>query len=159
MTGYFDAAPRPPTSADAEAIRALVWGVLGVTPYVDRVSELVAATERGDPDALSLVVERDGTAAALAIFGPIAGTRDTWQLRTLLIAPEIALREVGRPLIDAVGDQARRRGGRLLVAEMPADPVLGRSLTLLRASGFKQDGRIPDFYRDGVALLFLRRDL
>jgi ribosomal protein S18 acetylase RimI-like enzyme len=37
--------------------------------------------------------------------------------------------------------------------------VLGRSISLLRANGFREEGRVPDFYRDGVALLFLRREL
>jgi hypothetical protein len=56
-------------------------------------------------------------------------------------------------------DVATKAGGRLLTAELPADPVIGRTLTLLRANGFKQDGKIPDYFRDGVALLFLRREL
>ena len=50
-------------------------------------------------------------------------------------------------------------GARLLMAELPADAALGRSISLLRANGFREEGRVPDFYRDGVALLFLRRDL
>jgi len=29
----------------------------------------------------------------------------------------------------------------------------------LRANEFRQEGRIPDYYRDGVSLLFLRREL
>ena len=33
------------------------------------------------------------------------------------------------------------------------------TLSLLRAKGFRQEGRIPDFFRDEVALLFLRRDM
>jgi hypothetical protein len=45
------------------------------------------------------------------------------------------------------------------VAELPADPVIGRTLTFLRKSGFRQVGRIPDFFRNDVALLFLRREL
>ena len=50
-------------------------------------------------------------------------------------------------------------GARLLTAELPGDPVIGKVLSLLRANGFRQDGRIPDFFRDEVALLFLRREM
>ena len=159
MTGYFDAAPRALRPGDAEPVRALVWAVLGVTPYVDRVIELLAAAERGDPESRALIIERDGTVAALALFGPVAGASGAWHLRMMLLAPRVELREVGDSMIEGVVQHARRDQARVIMAELPADPVLGRTLSLLRASDFRQEGRIADYYRDGVALLFLRRDL
>jgi ribosomal protein S18 acetylase RimI-like enzyme len=140
-------------------VRALVLSALGITPYVDRVIELLSEAERGNPETRALVIERDGTVASLALFGPVAGTTATWHLRMALLAPRVEIREVGRAMIDGVVESVRRDGGRLLVAELPADAVLGQSLTLLRANGFRQEGRIPDFFREGVALLFLRREL
>ena len=157
--GYFDAAPRPITIADAEGVRALVHASLGVTPYVDRVMELVELSERGDPEVRSAVIERDGTVAALALFGPIAGAQGTWKLHAMLLAERVDPREVGGAMIEGVVAAARGAGARLLTAELPGDPVMGRVLSLLRASSFKQEGRIPDFFRDEVALLFLRRDI
>ena len=159
MTGYFDAAPRPLAPGDVEPVRALVWGALGVTPYVDRVMELLSAAEHGDPESRALVIERDGTVAALALYGQVAGAQDTWRLNMLLIAPKVALREVGRAIVDALVEKVRAAGARMLVAELPADAALGRTLSLLRANDFDQEARIPDFYRDGVAMLFLRRAL
>lgn len=159
MTGYFHAAPRPVVPGDAEAVRALVWGAIGVTPYVDRVIELLSAAERGDPESRALVIEREGTVAALALFGPVTGAADVWRLSVVLVASRVELREVGRAIIDSVIEAVRRAGARLLVAELPADAVLGRSLSLLRANGFREEGRVRDYYRDGVALLFLRREL
>jgi len=142
-----------------EGARALVLGSLGITPYVDRVLELVDVSSRASPEHHALVMERDGTVAALALLGPVAGADRVWQLGMLLIAPRIDVREVGGVLVAGVIHHARERGGRLLMAELPADPVIGASLSLLRASGFRQEARIPDFFRDGVALLFLRIDL
>lgn len=159
MTGYFDAAPRALTPEDAEPVRALVLGVLGVTPYVDRALELVAAAERGDPEVRALVIARDGTVAALALFGPVSGASGAWDLNLLLTAARVDARAVGVPLIDAILAEVQGSGGRFLLAELPADPVLGSTLTLLRKNGFRQEGRIPDFFREGVALLFLRRSL
>ena len=157
--GYFDAAPRPITSADAEGVRALVLASLGVTPYVDRVMELVTMAERGDPDVRSLVIERDGTVAAMSLFGPIAGTQGTWKLHALLLAERVEARTVGGAVVEAVVESVRAAGARLLTAELPGDPAVGKVLSLLRASGFRQEGRIPDFFRDNVALLFLRREM
>ena len=159
MTGYFDAAPRALAPGDVEPVRALVWGTLGVTPYVDRVMEQLAAAEHGDPESRALIIERDGTVAALALFGPVAGAQNAWRLNMLLVAPKVALREVGRAIVEAVVESVRRAGARLLVAELPADAVLGRTLSLLRANDFDQEAKIPDFYREGVARLFLRRVL
>lgn len=121
--------------------------------------ELLEAAERGEADSDALIMERDATVAALALFGPVAGARDVWRLHTILLAPRIAAHDVGSTIVDAVVQRARARGARMLVAELPADPGYGDSLPLLRASDFAQEGRITDFYRDGVALLFLRRDL
>lgn len=157
MTGYFDAAPRPMTPDDVEPVRALVWGALGVTPYVDRVMELMSAAEHGDPESRALVIERDGTVASLGLYGPVAGANGVWRLSMLLVAPGVDLREVGRAMLDAILHTVRGAGARLLVAELPADAALGRTLSLLRASDFDQEVRIPDFFREGVALLFLRR--
>lgn len=159
MTGYFGAAPRSMLPGDAEPVRALVLGALGVTPYVDRTIELAAAAERGDPETRALLIERDGTVAALAIFGPVAGAADAWHLMTVLLAPRVEARDVGRAMIEGVVDDVRRAGARFLMAELPADAVMGRSLSLLRATEFREEGRVRDFYRDGVALLFLRREL
>lgn len=159
MTGYFSSAPRPLTPADAEPVRALVLGALGVTPYIDRVLELLGEAERGDGDTHGLAIERDGTVAALALFGSVPGAANTWKLHTVLLAPRVEVRDVGGTMVDAVVERVRALGGRLLVAELPADAAYGRTLSLLRANDFHQEGRIVDFYRDGVALLFLRRDL
>ena len=76
---------------------------------------------------------------------------------SLLLAPHAEPTKTGRALVEAVVADVRRAGGRLLVAELPADAALGRSLSLLRANAFDQEARIPDFFREGVALLFLRR--
>lgn len=159
MTGYFDVAPRPLHPGDAEPVRALIWGVLGITPYVDRVTERLEAAERSCAESQALVIERDGTVAALALYGPVAGAKNTWHLSTLLLAPTVEPREVGRAMIEGVVAGVRHSGARLLIAEIPADAALGRSLSLLRSNGFTEEGRVRDFFRDGVALLFLRRDL
>ncbi len=159
MTGYFHAAPRPVHTGDSETVRALAFSVLGVTPYIDRVVELLGAAEHGDPDSHALIIERDGTVAALALFGPIAGTANTWRLATAIVSPQVDIAEVGHVLVDAVAGHVRAEGGRLLIAEMPDDVALGRSFALLQANGFKEEGRVRDFYRAGVALVFLRRNL
>lgn len=159
MTGHHDAAPRALTPSDAEPVRALLLGALGVTSYVNRALEQLSAAEHGGPETRALVIERDGTLAALALFGPVGGTQGAWHLSTLVIAARAGDGRTGRALLAAALGVVRDSGGRFLLAELPADPVIGSSLTTLRKLGFRQVGRIPDFFRDDVALLFLRRDV
>jgi hypothetical protein len=159
VTGYFSGAPRPLTPADAEPVRGLVIARIGVTPYVDRVLELLAEAERADSDTHALIIERDGTCVALALFGQIVPSNGVWKLHTMLLSERIHAREVGDAMLLGVMEKIRTLGARFLLAEMPGDPVYGQTLNVLRANRFRQQGKVPDFYRDGVSLLFLIRDL
>jgi len=157
MSGYFDLDPRPLQPEDTQGTRTLLMGALGVTPYIDRALEVLELAERGnDAEHRSLVIARDGTVAALALFGEIAGTQHGAKLYTAVLAPGVASEEIGPRLMNAVIETLRRGGARFLLAEMPDDPAIGNILTLLRHLGFKEDARVPDFYRDGIALSFLR---
>jgi len=98
------------------------------------------------------------TAAAIGAFGPVAGAAGVWRIGLLLFAPDSG-REVSDPLIANVARAVVEAGARMLVAELPADEVIGFTLTALRANGFRQEARITDFYGPGVAQLFLRRDV
>jgi hypothetical protein len=139
--------------------RALVTAALSGTPYLDRVLELLESSERGDPECRVALMERHQSTTGVALYGPVAGARDTWHIMALTLSPGVDPRIAGKSLVNDVVDAVRAASGRLIVAELPADPVMGNSLTALRASGFRQEGRIPDYFRDGIALLFLRRDL
>jgi GNAT superfamily N-acetyltransferase len=135
-------------------------GTLGVTPYIDRALEVLELAERGnDPEHRALVIARDGTVAGLILFGEIAGTSGGARLHTAALAPGIEVDDVGDRLMRAVRDVARDAGARYLLAEMPDDPALGTVLTLLREHGFREEARVPDFFRAGVALSFLRLNL
>lgn len=159
MTGYFEAAPRALQPGDAEATRTVVRDAIGDTPYIGRVLELLDLAQRHDPECDALIIERDGTVAALALFGPVAGARDVWRLYTLHVPARLSLREFGGAILEATLASMRARAGRMVIAELPADPIYGDVLSLLRASDFDQDARIVDFYRDGVSLLILSRSL
>jgi ribosomal protein S18 acetylase RimI-like enzyme len=135
-------------------------GALGVTPYIDRALEVLALAERGhDPEHRALVIARDGTVAGLALFGTITGTMTGAKLHMAVLAPGVEASDVGARLMDAVAAAAREAGANFLIAELPDDPAIGAILALLRDHGFHEEARVPDFYRDGVALTFLRRRL
>jgi len=160
VTGYFALDPRPLLPEDSQATRTLLMGTLGVTPYIDRALEVLALAERGNnSEHRALVIARDGTVAGLALFGSIAGTKGGARLHVAVLAPGIEAGDVGDRLMNAVARASRESSARFLLAEMPDDPALGKVFALLREHGFREDARVPDFFREGVALTFLRKDL
>ena len=158
--GYFVGSPRALNAGDAVPARALVYAVLGMTPYVDRVVELLDEAARGnDPEAKALVIERDGTIAGLAIYGFVAGTIGAAKLHALVLDRGVSAYDVGGRLTVAASSAAASLGARLLIAELPDDPALGAVPAVLVRNGFREEARIDDFFRDGVSLTFLRREL
>ncbi len=157
MSGYFALDPRPLLPEDHQATRVLLLGALGVTPYIDRALEVLELAERGnDPEHRAIVIARDGTVAGLALFGVVAGSDGAARLHTAALAPGVEVDDVGRRLVRAVADLARTSGARFLLAELADDPALGTLASLLREQGFEEEARVPDYYRDGIALTFLR---
>jgi L-amino acid N-acyltransferase YncA len=158
VSGYFALAPRPIASEDAAGAHQLLVSRLGVTPYVDRAVEILNIAERGgDEENRAYVVARDGTVAGLALFGKIAGTEAGFRLHLLLVVSTDA--DVGERLLDAVNRAVVDSGGRFLVAEIASEPALSGTIALLRDHDFEEAGTIPDYFRDGVPLLILRRVL
>src|SRR3954454_7419298 len=99
MTGYFAQEPRPLTIDDHVPARVLLMGALGITPYIDRALEVLQLAERGhDDEHRALVIARDGTVAALALFGSVAGAMGASKLHAAVLAPSVSLRDVGERL-------------------------------------------------------------
>ncbi|HET9423764.1 MAG TPA: hypothetical protein VFO55_00225 [Gemmatimonadaceae bacterium] len=158
MSGYFALAPRPIAPEDAAGAHQLLVRRLGVTPYIDRAVEILTLAERGDdPEHRAYVVARDRTVAGLALFGAIAGTDAGYKLHALVV--ESRDKDVGARLLDAVVITVAGMRGRYLIAELADEPALASTIGLLRDGGFAEAGRIPDYFRDGVPLAILRRDL
>lgn len=137
-------------------------GALGVTPYIDRAMEVLQLAERGaghDDEHRALVIERDGTVAALALFGSVAGAMGVQKLHAAVLAPSVSAGDVGQRIVGAVLDGARGEGARIVIAELPDDPAMGQVRALLASAGFEEEARVPNFYREGVALTLLRRQL
>jgi ribosomal protein S18 acetylase RimI-like enzyme len=154
---YFAMDPRPLTADDAAAARVLLVHTLGVTPYVDRALELLDIAALGtDPESRAMVIERDGTVAGLALYGAIAGAAGAVRLHLAIMAQAVDPADIGTRLLAAIVHEARAADARLLLAELPDDPVMSTTVATLRACGFREEARVHDFYRDGIALVFYR---
>ena len=152
---------QPLGPAHAGAARLLARAELAGTPYGEgplETLERVLGTG-GDDEARALAATRDGALVGLVVYGLVAGAQGAGRLHLVLVTASARLAGVGLQLCDAAADALRRAGARLIVAEVPDDPATAAGRELLRRAAFREEGRIPDFHRDGVALLLLRRDL
>ena len=154
-----DAAPRPLVPDDLAGARALLEHTLGGTPYLNRAVEVLAASVSGaDAENRALVVERGGAIGGVVLYGRVAGTVGAARIHHMVVAPDAAP-DAGAELLEAALRLLTADDARFAIAELPDDAAVHGEIVLLRAQRFREEARIPDFYRDGIDLVFLRRDL
>ena len=54
-------------------------------------------------------------------------------------------------------DELSAQAVRSVIIELPDDRVVGSGRALLEGCAFREVARVPDYYRDGVALVVLQR--
>ena len=145
---------------DASSLRAFGISVLGDSPYPEpMLAALDAALGRESDEYRGIVASDDGALAGLIVFGAMPGALGTGRIHLVAVRPETRRRGIARDLIDAACAWLGERGGRLTMIELAADPWFEAAQQLARRTGFREEGRIDGYVRDGAALLLLRRDL
>lgn len=140
---------------DAGAARAFVSRELDGTRYEARMLELLErACSANDAENRGLVAEdeRDAT-RAVALYGAIAGTRGAARLQAMIGSDPEALDALAGAVVRALVPSEAR----LVVCELPEEPLFVAAREALRAASFVEEGRLPDLVRDGVALQLLVR--
>ena len=147
-------------AGDAASARALVEAETGGTPYAESFREsLERAVAGGSEEARALVAVRGRTVLGIAVFGVVAGAQGAARLHLIVVAPSVRQQGIARQLADAAASELTDRRARFVIGELADDPVLAAARTLLLSCGFREEARVPDYFRDGIALVFLRRDL
>jgi hypothetical protein len=139
---------------DAGAARALVSAQLAGTRYHSRLLEqLDTALRFEDPEYLALLAFADDPERllGLVLFGTVAGARAVVKVHGVVACAS----EAAVALLDAVRQASERSGERMIVCELPDDALFADAAAALEASGYADEGRVPDFVRDGVALRLL----
>jgi hypothetical protein len=139
---------------DEGAARSLVRRQFGDTPYLSRLTEqLETALQFEDPEYMALLAldEADDTLLALALFGTVAGARQSVKVHAVIGSDEPAM----AALLAGIAQVCEQSGERLAVCELPDDASWTASVGVLLASGYREEGRVPDYVRDGVALRLL----
>jgi predicted N-acetyltransferase YhbS len=117
---------RPIAPADARAARALVESESADTPYVAQsrwALESALAGRAADARALVAVDEARDEVVGLVAYGPVGGAEGTARVLGFAVTAASRLRGVGTTLCEAMAAELGGAGVRLLVAEVPDDPV------------------------------------
>ena len=96
----------------------------------------------------------------VVVFGTFAGTSGAGRLHFVVVDTRARRRGVARALVNAAIESLTASGARFVLVELPDDArELTGSRNCLAALGFVEESRVGDFYRDGIALAFMRREL
>ena len=145
---------RPLMPEDARAAQDAIVQQFRGTPYLSRVLEVLDDALRfEDPEFLCLLAApgESDPPSGLVLFGTVLGARLVTKVHAV-VSPDP---RVQLALIDAVRETCMRSGERLVVCELPHDAPFDVTSVALIASGYREEGRIDDFVRDGVALRLL----
>ena len=143
---------------DAGAARALVSAQFAGTRYQPRALELLdSALEFQDPEYMAVLAfdEHESRLVGLVLFGTVAGAHGVAKVHGI-VSREL---EVAVALLDAIRRASEHSGERMIVCEIPDDAPFAIAVQALEATGFTEEGRVPDFVREGVALRLLVRPL
>ncbi len=86
---------------------------------------------------------------AFACFGPVPGTKTSFDLYWIVVSPGAQGRGAGRRLIDAVEKRIRAAGGKQIYADTSSRPLYAPTRAFYERTGFVQVALLPDFYDDG----------
>lgn len=131
--------------------RALVKNVLGGSRHAGRVLEQVDVAMTGADDECQGLVLADSdpvVATGIVLFGPVAGASGVLKIHALVCADADVLMTLASALV--LGTQGR--AARVIVCEAADDPASARPTEALLASGFTHEGRVEDYFADGVNL-------
>jgi ribosomal protein S18 acetylase RimI-like enzyme len=139
----------------------LVERALAGTRYLSGALEaLRSAVDSPGPDARAIASVHDAKLEALIVFGIFGGTSGAGRLHFVVVGGDARRAGVGAALVRAASESLEREGARLLLAELPDDDgALPGARAFLDALGFAEESRVDNFYREGLALTFMRREL
>jgi ribosomal protein S18 acetylase RimI-like enzyme len=150
----------PVTAPDSAAAHALALTVLGDAPHAEPMLAALGNALTRTSDEYRAMVARDGrTLVGVIVFGEIAGAHGAGRIYLVAVDGAARRRGIATALIDAACRQLSARRARFVMVELPGHARLTDVRLLMERAGFREEGRMDDYVRDGVPLLFLRREL
>ena len=152
------AACRRAVDTDRAAVRDLVDHDVAGTPYAAVVEYFLRlASEGKESESRVIVAEHAGEIVGFALFGEVAGAIRTGRIHFVSVTASARLHAIAVGLCEAAVADLVTKGARLIIAEVPDEPLLFPGRALLARCGFSETARVANYYRDGVDLMVLQR--
>jgi ribosomal protein S18 acetylase RimI-like enzyme len=150
----------PVTRALLPEAQLTVERALHDTPYLDgALDALRTAVFAPGEDGRALACVRDERIEGVIVFGFFGGANGAGRLQLVVVDEGSRRARVGRALAEESIALLRAEGARFVLAELPEDErALVGARAFLEALEFRLESRVENFFRDGVALAFMRRD-
>ncbi len=143
---------RPLDARDRPAIVDLVNRVGNFSSdEIEVALELVDAwlAEGEASEYICWVLEDDEGVRGYVCIGPTPLTVGTFDLYWIAVDPSAQGRGYGQILTRVAEDEARARGGRLLLIETASHETYSATIRFYERAGYDLVSRIPDFYKEG----------
>ena len=151
---------RASRAEDAPILHAFVDGAIERLAYGEGARSAFATALAGSSDeARALVAVRDGQPIGVVVYGAIAGTMAAGRIQLVVVDATFRRRGIGSALVRAALTALARERIRVAFIELAGDAALAEASAFLTAAGFSVEAAVSDYYRDGVDLLVLRREL
>jgi ribosomal protein S18 acetylase RimI-like enzyme len=151
---------RPLAPPDAAAARTLADATLGGAPFAAGMLAALDEAVTSHTDEYRAVGAHDGSSlVGFVVFGEIAGAIGAGRIYVVGVEAPARRHGIATALVEAACSELRSRGSRFAVIELLEEPSLASGLALAHRTGFREEGRVSEYVRDGVGLLLLRRDL
>jgi ribosomal protein S18 acetylase RimI-like enzyme len=139
----------------------VVEHALAGTPYLSgALDALRSAMTVPAADARALASTRDEHVDGVIVFGFFGGASGAGRLQLTVVDAAARRTGVGAALVREALAALRADGARFVLAELPDDAhALSGAREFLESLGFRQESRVEHFYRDGLALSFMRLEL
>jgi ribosomal protein S18 acetylase RimI-like enzyme len=109
-------------------------------------------------EAAACRLEAGGSLIGWTYFAPDAHAPGVWNVWWLGVDPEFHGLGAGARLLRHAEQVAASKGARVLVIETSDAPALARARRFYEAQGYRECGRVPDFYAEGESkVVFARR--
>jgi ribosomal protein S18 acetylase RimI-like enzyme len=150
----------PVTAATASAVRSLAVAALSDSRYAEPLMAALDGAIAGiSAEYRALAARRNDDIIGLVVFGYFAGVNGAGRIYLVVVDSSARERGIARRLVGAACEELAASGARFALMELPGEQQFATLRRLALGMGFREEGRLDDYHRDGVPILFLRRDL
>ena len=143
------------------AASRVVERALADTRYLaGAVDALRSAVLAPSPDAHALASTLGERLEGAIVYGFFGGASGAGRVQIVAVVGDARRAGAGAAMMREALAALRDEGARFVLAELPDDSyVLPGAREFLESFGFREESRVNDFYRDGLALSFMRLEL